>query len=118
MEKLDQLVQFKLMLPADLKDRIEAATKDTRRSLSREMVAALEEKFPAPSPPIEDFSRLYALMELVMSGETREQREALLRMANSHIGKSPLAGRLELGISDDPSNPDAQVIFMRSLAKS
>ena len=36
------------MLPADLKARVEAAAKDGRRSLSQEIVAALEEKFPAP----------------------------------------------------------------------
>lgn len=44
----DDLVQFKLLLPAALKLRVEAEANANRRSLSKEIVAVLEEKFPEP----------------------------------------------------------------------
>jgi FMN-dependent NADH-azoreductase len=44
------LVQFKLMLPAGLKARVEAAAKENRRSLSQEIVDTLEREYPAPDP--------------------------------------------------------------------
>lgn len=45
--KEDSLVQFKLMLPAALKARVETAAKENRRSLSQEIVGTLEEKYPS-----------------------------------------------------------------------
>lgn len=39
-------IQFKLMLPADLKIRVEEMASLNRRSLSQEIVAALEDKYP------------------------------------------------------------------------
>ncbi|MER8938707.1 Arc family DNA-binding protein [Mesorhizobium sp. M0915] len=40
--------QFKLRLPAALKDRIDAAAISNNRSINAEIVATLEEKYPAP----------------------------------------------------------------------
>ncbi|MTH36654.1 hypothetical protein GL279_18960 [Paracoccus limosus] len=40
------LVQFKLLLPARLKDAIAAIAQVKRRSLSQEIVATLEERYP------------------------------------------------------------------------
>lgn len=73
--KDDALVQFKLMLPAGLKRRVEVAAHSTRRSLSQEIVAALEEKFP---PPV---VRQSALLDL-LAGATAENREHLVELAN------------------------------------
>lgn len=42
-------IQFKLMLPADLKVRVEEMASLNRRSLSQEIVAALEDKYPTPT---------------------------------------------------------------------
>ncbi|MCA0961151.1 hypothetical protein [Salipiger bermudensis] len=50
----DERVQYKFMIPASLKKRIEDAAHDNRRSLSAEIVTALEEKYPAPFEPDED----------------------------------------------------------------
>ena len=44
------LLQFKLMLPAPLKARVEEQAALNRRSLSQEIVTALEEKYPLPKP--------------------------------------------------------------------
>lgn len=46
----DHTVQFKLMIPSALKARVEEMAAVNRRSLSQEIVVALEEKFPAPPP--------------------------------------------------------------------
>ena len=40
--------QVNLRMPADLKDRLDAAAAENKRSLTAEIVAALEEKYPAP----------------------------------------------------------------------
>ena len=48
--KDEALVQFKLLLPAALKKRLETHATLNRRSLSQEIVVALEEKYPAAVP--------------------------------------------------------------------
>ncbi|MCF6317524.1 MAG: hypothetical protein L3J30_14900 [Marinosulfonomonas sp.] len=45
--KDETLIQFKLMLPAALKKRLETHASLNRRSLSQEIVVTLEEKHPA-----------------------------------------------------------------------
>ena len=42
--------QFKLRLPAALKDRIERAASQNNRSMNSEIVAALEDAYPSPIP--------------------------------------------------------------------
>jgi len=39
-------LHFRLRIPEDLKSRVEAAAKASRRSITAEIVAALEERFP------------------------------------------------------------------------
>ena len=68
--KDNSLIQFKLMLPADLKVRLEAAASRERRSLSQEIVATLEEKYPPPSAPTEAELRLFVRRELIAHGVT------------------------------------------------
>lgn len=48
--KEEALLQFKLMLPAALKKRVETNAALNRRSLSQEIVVALEEKYPSTGP--------------------------------------------------------------------
>lgn len=48
--KDEALIQFKLMLPAALKKRLETHASLNRRSLSQEIVVALEEKYPTTGP--------------------------------------------------------------------
>lgn len=45
----EERVQYKFMIPVALKNRIENAAHDNRRSVSAEVVAALEERYPAPA---------------------------------------------------------------------
>ena len=44
--KNENLIQFKLLLPAALKKRLETHASLNRRSLSQEIVVVLEEKYP------------------------------------------------------------------------
>jgi hypothetical protein len=48
--KDEALLQFKLLLPAALKKRLETHAALNRRSMSQEIVVALEEKYPAGEP--------------------------------------------------------------------
>lgn len=66
MEDEDRLVQFKLLLPAYLKDVIASAAAANRRSLSQEIVRALEASyFPHKTPEGQEAMKLeYILQEL------------------------------------------------------
>lgn len=46
------IAPFGLRMPPDLKERVEAAAKANNRSMNAEIVAVLEEKFPAPKDPM------------------------------------------------------------------
>jgi hypothetical protein len=45
----EERVQYKFMIPASLKQRIEDAAHENRRSVSAEIVGTLEEAYPAPT---------------------------------------------------------------------
>lgn len=92
----DEIVQFKLLLPASLKARVEAAALQTRRSMSQEIVVALEEKFPAPKPPEtpEAILGAEALLSLA-NADSRERRELIL-ILNDKLGQADSVYRLEL----------------------
>jgi hypothetical protein len=63
-------IQFKLMLPADLKIRVEEMASLNRRSLSQEIVAALEEKYPSPNAA--DATGIEARVLLWLAGRIRK----------------------------------------------
>ncbi len=63
-------IQFKLMLPADLKIRVEEMASLNRRSLSQEIVAALEEKYPTPAA--KDASGIEARVLLWLAARIRK----------------------------------------------
>ncbi|RQP04844.1 MAG: Arc family DNA-binding protein [Paracoccus sp. BP8] len=47
-------VQVNFRMPADLKARIEAAAEANNRTTTAELVATLEEKYPAPADPMSE----------------------------------------------------------------
>jgi hypothetical protein len=63
-------IQFKLMLPADLKIRVEEMASLNRRSLSQEIVAALEDKYPTPT--VTDATGIEARVLLWLAGRIRK----------------------------------------------
>jgi len=72
-------------MPPDLKERVAAAAKASNRSMNAEIVATLEEKYPAPRPPPStDEDRLRFLRDMVDTidsdrTKTHEQRLSHLR---------------------------------------
>lgn len=83
--KDDALVQFKLMLPAGLKGRVEAAAQASRRSLSQEIVATLEERFPAPRSIVETVKQS-VLLDLLAA--PAEDRARLVKLANRSLAEA------------------------------
>lgn len=51
--------QFPLRLPDGMRDRIKSAAEANNRSMNAEIVATLEEKYPAPAAKAEDIAREY-----------------------------------------------------------
>jgi hypothetical protein len=62
--------QYLLRLPSELRDRIKAVASDRRHSMNAEIVATLEEAYPAPSVPTLG-SRSFHLVA-TMSDEQRD----------------------------------------------
>jgi len=101
------LVQFKLMLPADLKSRIESHAQGHRRSLSQEIVLALEEKFP---PPTYDLGDVLAMVDRINLETNPAERSALVIWANGIIAQEPsLAGLKIVWGTDEDGNPMAGI---------
>ena len=55
-------LHFRLRIPADLKDRVQAAAETNKRSMTAEIVAALEKEYP-PSVALEEVARTIRLLE-------------------------------------------------------
>lgn len=94
--KDDALLQFKLMLPATLKKRVETHAALNRRSLSQEIVTALEKTYPvaaadAPSDPAARL--LYWLAKRIRGrnptpGSARDKQAALYeRIADDIVAR-------------------------------
>jgi len=94
--KDDALIQFKLMLPATLKKRVETHAALNRRSLSQEIVTALEKTYPvaaedAPTDPAAKM--LYWLAKRIRGrnpkpGSARDKQAALYeRIADDIVAR-------------------------------
>lgn len=66
--KEEALVQFKLMLPAGLKARVEVSATSNRRSLSQEIVATLEDRYPAPGRVFDEAKAVLAALRQDVKG--------------------------------------------------
>jgi hypothetical protein len=70
-------LHFRLRIPEDLKLRVEKAAKDNHRSMTAEIVAALEEKFP---PPLErDEGWLFHFLLTLEDREARSLLDAMMK---------------------------------------
>lgn len=82
--KSESLVQFKLMLPADLKKRIEERATENRRTLSQEIVSVLERAFPTDEQLIRMSQAAQDLAQLVQEFDG-EEREVLMPLVRKKI---------------------------------
>lgn len=82
----DGRVQYKFMIPAALKSRIEEAAHSNRRSLSAEVVSALEEKYPEEVYSAERFLALLAELTTAQSLDEMISSEERLNQTLRHLG--------------------------------
>lgn len=78
------IAPFGVRMPPDLKERVSAAAKANNRSMNAEIVATLEEKYPAPTPRSlkEEFARweelLFQREQLLEALESSNDRNSVL----------------------------------------
>ncbi|RWR45876.1 Arc family DNA-binding protein [Sinirhodobacter ferrireducens] len=65
--------KFMLRLPDGMRDRIKAAAEANNRSMNAEIVATLEEKYPAPKLPIREIARSIATLLTLVDSEDRDE---------------------------------------------
>lgn len=107
--KDDQLVQFKLMLPAALKARLDSNAALNRRSLSQEIVYALEERYPAPTPEraTDPAARLLLFLARKIRGRNPAVGSFRDKQATIYEGLArDLADRVRHIADDNPSQKD------------
>lgn len=66
--------QFIVRLPDGMRERIKSAAEANNRSMNAEIVATLEEKYPAPDPKQAIIARVAALIEDFSTGPATEER--------------------------------------------
>ncbi|MTD99266.1 Arc family DNA-binding protein [Paracoccus sp. YIM 132242] len=74
--------QVNIRMPDDLRDRIKAAADANNRSMNAEIVAALEDKFPAPTPVQ---MTVHDMFQYLQAAPTRAERLARLDEVNRLI---------------------------------
>jgi len=79
-----RIAPYGLRMPDDLKGRVQTAADANNRSMNAEIVATLEEKYPAPKQDL-SLSELNALLAHVLQAETLEDFEARLKKTNEQI---------------------------------
>lgn len=103
-----KLVQFKLLLPARLKERIADRAQVNRRSLSQEIVEALEQVYP-PELTVASFqnSLNYLIRELEKTTDP-DRRARIVKMMHDLTGKlDSITVKSELRHYDDFQESDA-----------
>lgn len=93
----DDRVQFKLLLPAGLKERLEDAAHAERRSVSAEIIARLEASFAAAPEPVP-----------VLTPEIFDQLFGRLAIIEQKIDDSSNSERLPSFIRTEPEAPEAK----------
>lgn len=115
-------VQVNFRMPADLKERIEEAAKANNRSTTAEIVATLEEKYPALSGPDVESMTMTEWLSYIDKGQNpadvksrvEEVNLRLRKSASLHIFEvrytdvSPLGFPEELYIARSRTHPDVQ----------
>ena len=98
--------KFMLRLPDGMRDRIRAAAAENNRSMNAEIVAVLEERYPAQVISATDFTRFIAA---VVNADDPKTRTEGVRVLNKWLGESgwPIEAKLD----------ERRVILCASLAK-
>ena len=118
-EKQDRFI---IRLPEGMRDRIKAAAEANNRSMNAEIVATLEEKYPAPTGPDIESMTMTEWLNYIdgaqnpsdVKARVDEVNRRLRNSANLHIFEvrytevSPLGFPEELYIARSRTHPDVQ----------
>lgn len=97
---LDKVI---VRLPDGMRDRIKSAAEANNRSMNAEIVATLEEKYPAPKKnPMDPISWMWAILKA-----PADKQDAMLNRANRDLEGSGVTLRL----SEPDGNPNGRIIF-------
>ncbi|WBU51877.1 Arc family DNA-binding protein [Paracoccus sp. SCSIO 75233] len=96
--------KFMLRLPDGMRDRIKAAAEGSGRSMNAEIVATLNEKYPAEEPSYRNLLSMtldFLIVEGLTDKTTDDKEELLARLDNLPAElREDTAGRLTKGIID------------------
>lgn len=96
-----RIAPFGLRMPDDLKARVQAAAEANNRSLNAEIVATLEEKYPAPSPRQYDLGDVYLMMDRLSMAEDDDQQFRILQEVNHLLAVDGAEVRVKLSEERD-----------------
>ncbi|MDH0519954.1 Arc family DNA-binding protein [Achromobacter xylosoxidans] len=95
-------VQVNFRMPAELKDKLEAAAKEAGRSTTAEIVSRLEESFTAPAP--DAVMKALARLEYQLA-----EKDLLLHARAARAGQLARLARLALPFFEAASGDDPQM---------
>ncbi|OWJ72512.1 hypothetical protein CDV50_04890 [Haematobacter massiliensis] len=94
-----QLDQFVVRLPDGMRERIKVAAETNNRSMNAEIVATLEEKYPAPSESF-DGDKFLAWISRIVNAAPSDQ-ESMLEKANRDLAGTGFSFMLSEKSRDD-----------------
>ncbi len=117
--------RFQVRLPMGMRDRIKAAAEANNRSMNAEIVATLEEKYPAPKM---DFDTIVSgsLFWSVFAAPSWDAKQELLENANRELAEHGFevelhidsAGDLKISSRSKSKNQLANMIAGKQLSKN
>lgn len=79
--------RFMLRLPDGMRDRIKASAEANNRSMNAEIVATLEEKYPAPPEPGQGpYADVVRWNDMIAAAKSEGEARALVEEANKWLG--------------------------------
>ncbi|TKA98536.1 Arc family DNA-binding protein [Cereibacter changlensis] len=102
--------KFIVRLPDGLRGRIKSAAEANNRSMNAEIVATLEERYPAPVPVSPAYDEMYGLMDHIDAAVDDEDAERRLQKVNESL--KALGRSLRLKLSGQRSASGSREIFM------
>ena len=111
--------RYMLRLPDGMRERIKAAAESNNRSMNAEIVATLEEAYPAPVEPQTLAMLLVAdFIDLVERAGSAEERAESLAWVNDQMRKNPALADFRIGVIEDPQLPGTFAAYVRKANKA
>ncbi|MGC9445990.1 Arc family DNA-binding protein [Cereibacter johrii] len=105
--ELDKVI---VRLPDGMRDRIKTAAEANNRSMNAEIVATLEEKYPAPTAF--DFASIGHFLEFIEAANDEAEFGARLRAANDALLEHEQFARFQIREMEDPEYPGERALYI------